>query len=204
MGDVRLLYLRHGETDLNREQRMQGVTDAPLNAEGVRQVEAAAARLRNETIHAVYSSGLLRARETARIAAEPHGLPVVVDDRLREQDLGDWEAELWPELARVSSEEELLAFRSRLDHAPPGGESKRSVLARTVSFLDDLPARHGGQTVLAVGHGGPLLALMYHVLGIPDATVNRFYGGNGGLTEFAWLEEEGWRLTTFNERSHLG
>ena len=100
------------------------------------------------------------------------------------------------------SEEDVRRFQSDFAFSPPGGEARRSMNDRVVAFLEELPDRHAGETVLAVAHGGPLLALMYHVLGLPDGTFNRFYGVNGGLTEFE-RDRRGWRLVTFNERSYL-
>ena len=70
------------------------------------------------------------------------------------------------------------------------------------AFLSELPARHPGGTVLLVGHGGTILALMFRVLGIPLTEPNRFYCSNGGLSEFA-LSAEGWRLVSYNDTSHL-
>jgi broad specificity phosphatase PhoE len=125
-----------------------------------------------------------------------------VDPRLREQDLGEWEGEVWPELPRLFGAATIGRYKTDPDFAPPGGESRRQVLSRIDSFLSDLPARHAGETVLSVGHGGTILVLMYRVLGIPLTEPNRFYCGNGSFSEFA-LTSEGWRLVTCNETAFL-
>ena len=83
---MRLLLARHGETDWNLEHRYQGQTDIPLNAQGRRDAHALAGRLRHSQIHAVYTSDLARARETAEIVAAAAGRPIRIDPRLREMD----------------------------------------------------------------------------------------------------------------------
>ncbi len=194
----RLLYLRHGETDLNREHRMQGVPGISLNDHGREQLCRAADRLIGEGITTIVSSDLDRAKESAAIVADRLGLPVAIDPRLREQDLGEWEGKSWPRLAEFFSEDEVERFICDLDFAPPGGETKRSVLTRITAAFDDLRVAHPGETVLVVSHGGPLLVITYEVLRIPFTERNRFYGLNGSLTEFEFTEGL-WRLVTLNE-----
>jgi broad specificity phosphatase PhoE len=199
---VRLLVVRHGETDLNRTMRMQGVSAHLMNERGRRQIEAAARRVAGEGFRVVFASDLPRAVETARTLAAGAGAEVRIDPRLREQNLGDWEGEVWPDLPRLFGAGTIERYQTDPDFAPPGGESRRQVLARMDAFLSELPAHHPGETVLAVGHGGTLLVLMYRVLGIPLTERNRFYCGNGSTSEFAYTSE-GWRLVTWNETAYL-
>jgi broad specificity phosphatase PhoE len=198
----RLLYLRHGETDLNRQHRMQGVPGVSLNDRGREQLRRAAERLAGEGISWIVASDLDRARESAEIVAGRLGLPVATDPRLREQDLGEWEEKSWPRLSEFSSEQEVERFLCDLDYAPPGGETKRSVLARVTECFEEVRAAHPGETVLAVSHGGPLLVFVYRVLGIPFSERNRFYGMNGSLTEFE-VADGGWRVVSLNETHYL-
>ena len=87
--DRRILFLfRHGETDWNREGRLQGHTDTPLNATGLAQAEALAETLRPHRLDAVVSSDLMRAWTTARIVAGALGLPLLADPGLRETNVG--------------------------------------------------------------------------------------------------------------------
>ena len=192
---MRLLIVRHGETDVNREGRMQGVSGAPLNEAGRRQLARTAERLAGEGITAIYASDLLRARESAEIVAARVGLPVATDPRLREQSLGDWEGALWDDIV---SHPDIDRYLGDLDYAPPGGETKRSLRDRVVEFIDALPERHDDESVLVVTHGGPVMVFMFHALSIPYGPHNRFYGANGGVSEFG--RRDGiWRLHTFNE-----
>src|SRR5262245_65615545 len=86
-----LLLTRHGETDWNREHRVQGHTDVPLNENGREQARALAERLVDVPLAAIYASDLARARETAEIVARRLGLGVVLDPGLREKNFGSWE-----------------------------------------------------------------------------------------------------------------
>ncbi len=198
----RLLYLRHGETDLNREHKMQGVPGISLNELGRLQLVCAAERLVGEGITRIVASDLDRARESAEIVGERLGLPVFVEPRLREQDHGEWEGRSWPRLAEFTSDADVESFLCDLDFAPPGGETKRSVLTRTTKVFEELRAAHPGETLLAVGHGGPLLVFTYEVLRIPFTERNRFYAMNGSLTEFEHTLGI-WRLITLNECHYL-
>ena len=199
---LRLLLVRHGETDLNREHRMQGRTDRPLNDRGRRQLGALAERLRDERIDAAWASDLVRARDSARILAAPHGLAVSEDPRLREQDFGDWEGAVWPGLESVAAPGDVDRFLADADFHPPGGESKSEVLARLDSFFAERFAVAAGETILVVSHGGPVQVLLHAALSIPWSTAKRLYASNGGLTEM--LRVDGyWRLVTFDGKSHL-
>src|SRR3990170_2183319 len=88
---LRLLLLRHAETDWNRERRYQGWTDTPLSAAGLGQAEAAARLLAGSRLGAVWASPLRRARDTAAVIAAPHGLEVQTDPAFREMRFGPWE-----------------------------------------------------------------------------------------------------------------
>ncbi len=91
MGATAILLVRHGETDWNRDRRVQGHTDVPLNDEGRRQARALAEELGEGAFDAVYASDLARARETAEILAAPCGLDVTQLEALREKNFGTWE-----------------------------------------------------------------------------------------------------------------
>ncbi len=201
---LRLLIVRHGETDLNRTHRMQGRTDEPLNAEGRRQLARTAERLSREPVDLLVTSDFRRAVQSAEIIGERLGLVPQRDPRLREQDLGEWEGLDWFEIPRLFSPEAVGRFIGDLDFAPPGGETKRSVRERMRSFLAGLRERPRTGTVVAVTHGGPIMVLLYDVLGIPFGPRNLFYARNGGLTELARApDEEHFRLVTFDETFFL-
>ncbi|HEY6960847.1 MAG TPA: histidine phosphatase family protein [Gaiellaceae bacterium] len=143
-----LLLVRHGETDWNREGRWQGWADPPLNPTGREQARTLAEELRETPFDAVYSSDLRRARETAEIVAEPHGVPVVVDPGLREIDVGSWSG--------LTREE----IRERYpDGVRPDGETHAEHATRTLEAVERIARAHPGGRILLVAHGGTTRAL---------------------------------------------
>jgi 2,3-bisphosphoglycerate-dependent phosphoglycerate mutase len=149
---------RHGETDWNRELRWQGHADPPLNEEGRRQADALATRLVATPLAAVYSSDLRRAAETAEIVAGRLGLPVATDPALREIDVGSWEGFTLAEL-EARSPEAVARWEETGEHGWEGGESHEQMAARVREAVRSIAARHDGEEVLVVTHGGPIRAL---------------------------------------------
>ena len=151
-----LLLARHGETDWNRERRWQGHSDTPLNDAGRGQARALAAELAGEPPDALYSSDLARSSETAEIVGGTLGLPVRLDRRLREVDVGEWSG-----LTRAEVEERYPEGVSRRLAGGTGwehGESFAAMSERVVAALLDIAAGHDGGRVLVVTHGGPIVA----------------------------------------------
>ncbi len=159
-----LYLIRHGRTAWNHTDRLQGWADEPLDAIGQAQAGALAAALSEVAFEALYSSPLRRARETAEVIARPHGLPLRLDDRLRERNVGEWTG-LTLDEARARAPE-LFSGDWRQPGAP-GGEPQSALAARVAAALDDIVAAHPQGTVALVSHGGALSALLAHALGIP-------------------------------------
>jgi broad specificity phosphatase PhoE len=151
-----ILLVRHGETDWNAERRWQGHADRPLNDVGRRQTRALAARL-DDDVDAVYSSDLARARETAEILGERLGLPVRLDARLREVDVGEWSG-----LTTAEVEER---YPEGLDRRRAGGtgwergETHEQMGERVLEALHEIAAAHPEGSVLVVTHGGAMRAV---------------------------------------------
>ncbi len=151
-----LLLIRHGETAWNAEHRIQGQLDIPLSPLGVLQSARLADCLATEPIDAVYSSGQSRAWLTAAPLAARLGLEVVAEPRLRERSFGIFEGLTLDEIsARYPAE--FIKWRER-DPAwrPDGGESGQQLIDRVMSAVTEIGARHIGQTVALVSHGGVL------------------------------------------------
>lgn len=168
---TRLVLVRHGETEWNREGRWMGQTDVPLNDKGLAQAEAAAQSLRGQPLEAIYSSDLLRARQTAEALARATGAAIVLDRRLREVAQGEWEGQLTTWIQEAHGD--LLTRRriEPLDAAAPGGESVRQVQRRLFPLLDEIARRHPHGRVAIVSHGALLAIAKVHLLGLPLETV---------------------------------
>jgi probable phosphoglycerate mutase len=170
--DRRLLFLfRHGETDWNREGRLQGHTDTPLNASGLAQAEALSEKLRPHRLDAVVSSDLSRALTTARIVADALGVPLLADPGLRETDVGAAEGLLWAD-AKIRFGEGLTErWFTDGDVAFPGGETGIATRTRGLAALRRLAAAQPYRRIGVSTHCAMLRQLMKHALppGSPPA-----------------------------------
>jgi broad specificity phosphatase PhoE len=149
-----IVLVRHGETDWNRANRFQGRADPPLNDTGRGQARVLAAELGTESFAAAYTSPLRRAAETAVILAGALRVDAVPDGSLMEVDVGSWSG-----LTRTEVEArfpEGFARWLEYGHGWDDGETYDELGARVVSGLADIAARHPGEVVLAVTHGGPI------------------------------------------------
>jgi probable phosphoglycerate mutase len=173
-----LFVARHGQTDWNREHRWQGWADPPLNAAGREQAADLGESLARLGIEAVVSSDLRRAAETAEIAAARLGLPVEVDARLREVDVGEWSGLTTSEVeARFPD-----GYRRRREGRTGWveGEELGAMAERVVAALVELAGRLDGRRVLVVTHGGPVRATLT-ACGVDMRTVPGV--GNGDVEE---------------------
>jgi 2,3-bisphosphoglycerate-dependent phosphoglycerate mutase len=148
-----LLLARHGETDWNRELRIQGSSDIELNELGRQQAQFLAQELTDVELDAIYSSDLSRAQATAAAVAATHGLDVNLDSRLRERSFGSWEG-----LTR----EDIAEFPEGSRH---DGESDEEVRERMLEAVQAIADTHPGEQVLVVSHGGALNTLWHHAVG---------------------------------------
>jgi broad specificity phosphatase PhoE len=156
---MRLIFVRHCETDWNTENRLQGHTDTELNRFGISQADKLGRELARHEIHRIVSSDLKRAVQTADIITSYLGVPVHVDARLRETSFGSLEG-MKP--LEAAARYQIVPHYSvgPYDFRKFGGEERGGVLARHRELLDELVKRHGGETVMLVGHGAGLNILL--------------------------------------------
>jgi probable phosphoglycerate mutase len=186
---------RHGQTTWNFEHRFQGQTDIPLDATGEGQAEQAARRLATLRPHALFSSDLSRAQQTAAPLARLTGLPVTLDKELRERFGGDWEG-----LADDEIRERYPAERATWN--PPNGEPTVVVADRMAAALTRVSdALADGQLAVVVGHGAALRLGMERILGIFVEDIPIL----GSLTNCSWsvleFRHDRWRLQEYNAGS---
>jgi len=169
--DCLLFLFRHGETDWNREGRLQGHTDTPLNAKGLAQAQALADRLRPHRLDAVMSSDLSRAWTTARIVAEGLGVPLISEPGLREANIGEAEGLYWPEVKSRFGETLTERWFTDDDAAFPGGETGLETRSRGLAALCRFVAEQPYRRIGVSTHGAMVRQLMKHALppGSPPA-----------------------------------
>lgn len=176
---TRIYLVRHGETDANLNHLVAGSWDVPLNETGKAQAAAVGELMAKRHWDALYASPLSRAMETARAIGAATGLgEPIVEPRVVEQDYGS---------AEQMSEAELWATYEDLDEVP-GREKDAAVIKRSFEALDDIAARHPGEDVIVVCHGG----VIYWVLrtldptmiewGIRNTSIHSFEHRDGALT----------------------
>ncbi|MCX6020227.1 MAG: histidine phosphatase family protein [Chloroflexi bacterium] len=196
-----ILYLvRHGETDWNRDGRVQGNTDIPLNSRGRGQARRLGERFADVPFDLVLSSPMSRCRETAEIAMESRDVPLQYEPDLREHGWGAWEGLTFAE--RAARYPEAAAALARGERALPDDAETWEALAeraaRARRRLDLLGAGH----VLVVTHGGTLNALLSDYLGLPLVTPARLRFASCSVSQIEVTEE---RAIVFriNDTCHL-
>lgn len=195
---TRLLVIRHGETAWNRETRIQGHLDIPLNPTGEWQAERLAHALLDEGICAIYSSDLLRAQHTAAAISRKLGLPLTLDQALRERHFGSLEG-LTQE--QIAAERPLEAKRWRErdpSYGPQGGETLQAFYDRCVGALEYTASRHLGETIAVVAHGGVLDCFYRAANRVPlelprnwqinNASINRLLYSTEGFSMIGWAD----------------
>ncbi len=200
------LLVRHGETQWNAEQRVQGQTDIPLREQGRRQIERAAARLAARRFDAVYASDLSRVRETAHmIIAANESAPnnLRIDPSLREIAFGKFEGMTWSEIAKTDAGSPIAGAPRDLDYRPPGGESYRDLLDRCGPFADSLLRGHTAHNILVVGHGAALRALAIRLLDLPYDSYWTLGPLASGSISAIRLRRGQPALATWNDTGHL-
>ena len=206
----RILLLRHGETDWNRQSRFQGQIDVPLNATGRQQAQQAAAFLRQTPIKRAYSSPMARPRETAELVLEHHAhVPLIPDQGLLEIGHGLWEGKLEEEIqARWP---QLLATWKAAPHQVvmpgPGGETIQQVSQRAVAAMERIAQDLvDGDTALVVAHDAVNKAILCHLLGLSPAHIWSVKQGNGGVSVIDYPEGGSGAAIVYslNLTGHLG
>ncbi|HLJ59469.1 MAG TPA: histidine phosphatase family protein [bacterium] len=201
-GVTRVYLIRHGQTDWNAEGRYQGHIDSALSTLGREQAARLAVALAAVPFRAIYSSPLSRARDTAAAIAAPHGLPVRPLDRLREVAMGEWEGLTSEEItARFG---DILRARRRDPEriTPGGGETLAELRARGIQVIGEMVARHPGETIAAVAHGGLNKTILLAVL---DAPLSRYWAirQDNGAINVLEFDAKVARVALLNETAHL-
>ncbi|MCW5633973.1 MAG: histidine phosphatase family protein [Rubrivivax sp.] len=182
-----LLFIRHGETDWNREQRFQGQIDVPLNRTGREQAARVAGRLAGDLHDALYSSDLVRARETAQPLADAWRVAAAFSKGLREQHFGVLEGLDVPTIKARHPDLWARWLEHRGDFAlPGGGESLRQFHARVLAAVRELAEAHAGRRLALVTHGGVLDMLWRTAHGQPIEGLRTCEIPNTGLNRLRW------------------
>jgi 2,3-bisphosphoglycerate-dependent phosphoglycerate mutase len=199
---MKLIAVRHGETEWNAELREMGHLDSPLTPLGIQQAQALGHRLKNLGFDALYSSDLGRAVQTAEIIGRICDKPVQLNSSLRERHMGVFQGLTRQEISEKYPEQMAAYERIGFLDLIPGGETAQERTDRSVRILTEIASRHPEQTVVVVTHGGFLTGFLGFVLGIPFSNGRRYRKENASFNAFEYLEPN-WYLQTWNDISHL-
>lgn len=174
MGEnTRIWIIRHGEPSQETRGRCYGHLDVELSGEGRKQMQSVADRLSNEPISAIYSSPRRRALESAAMLAESLHAAIALEERLREIDFGVFEGRLYEEIAQEYPETYSQWMEHPAETQFPNGESFVQMKARVIEAAHELYARHRGETIAVVSHGGVNRILLAAALGVANADIFR-------------------------------
>ena len=203
-----LVLIRHGETEWNRDGRIQGHLDSALTTIGIAQAEACAMRLQTENLEQVIASDLPRVKHTADILVAGRNLPIQFGPEFRERAYGIGEGMTFAELDAIHPEMYSSLRTTDPDFTVEGGESRRQFHDRIIRAMWQVVADHSGKRILVVTHGGVLgviyrwlyklpIATAYKVE-IPNVAYNRVSFCGGVWTLEAWADVDHLTDRTFD------
>jgi len=201
---MRLILVRHCQTDRNQQRKLQGHSPIELNAAGRRDAEALALALREEKVEAIYSSPLQRSLETAQAINHFHQLAIESEDGLKELDIGDLDG-----LTIEEMRSQYSSFWQKWTSGEPGlakcpnGESLAEAQQRAWDTIQEITRRHRQQTAIVVTHYFVIVSVICKALGIDLSHMGRFRALNTGAINILDFRDERITLTLFNDTCHL-
>jgi broad specificity phosphatase PhoE len=198
-----IVLVRHGETELNTAGVFRGRKDVPLNARGMEQAESVAEALADPPVHAIYSSPMVRALDTARAIASRHRLEPVVDDAFNNIDLGEWQGGLKEKVKREQPDLWRLWLEDPDSLRIPGGETLAQVRERSYARTLELAREHTDQRIVVVSHRSVTKLLAGALLGLERGYFWSLYIDNAAYAVFGFNAGT-FVLLKWNEGCHLG
>jgi len=195
---MRLIAVRHGETEENASGTLQGHLPGELSDKGKEQVKKLAERLKNEKIDHIFASDLARTRDTARAIAQFHDVPLEFRKELRERHMGQLTGQHHSLIEKERGEKDL----ARHEYRPQGGESYRDVRDRLSGFLDYLKKNFMSKDILLVAHGGVNRVLISLITDKSLEEAAHQSQDNTAVNIFE-ITEQGNTTITLNDTAHL-
>ena len=195
---MKVFLVRHGETDHNATGVLQGYGPVPLNARGRQQAALVAERLKTVRPLVLYSSDILRARQTATVISEQLQLPVQFCEGLREWHVGSWTGK---PVEDYNANLEALGAHP-VTYVPEGGESQIQTQERMVAQMQVFLEQHADETILCVSHGKAIDLLARHILrlDVMEAPAYRIMNTSVNIVD---VHDGAWEVVTLNEIRHL-
>lgn len=181
---MKLLLIRHGQTDWNVNSKIQGSYDCELNMTGIIQAEELSRKIRKEKYNftKIYSSPQKRALKTAQILSQAIGVECIPAKGLEEINLGAWEGLSWPEVREKYPVEYAIWHKNRRYTKAPGGEAYEDMLERVLAVLHKI-INENSEDVAIVTHNAVIMCLQCYLTNTPFDEMSKFKMGNTSITE---------------------
>jgi len=195
--------IRHGETSWNKDNRIQGWTDISLSEYGLKQASVLALALKHIPIHAVYSSDLLRAYQTAQAYESMSGHKAVLDPMLREIHFGAWEGKTWQEIIDENKDVYASGLYDDPDNRIHQGESMNMFKKRAANHFLDIVKKHPNEDIVLFTHGGNIRMIILEILNKPIDFKNHIQIDNASITVIDQNREGNLNIVKINDTAHL-
>jgi len=202
MKQLKIIAIRHGETDWNTEGRLQGHLNSPLTPQGREQARRMSLRLQSEQIECVYSSDLGRCQQTSEILFSQQSIPVIYTEELRERNHGIFAGYTVQELPIKYPLEYDLYKQQGAFYTPPHGESGANRFSRIKKFIQTLTEKHENSCIALVTHGGGVDSLFRMTLNLGDDYHRNYKIPNLAYNLFVFKGAK-WHLECWADTSHL-
>ncbi|MFN8529464.1 MAG: histidine phosphatase family protein [Anaerolineae bacterium] len=197
----RVIFIRTGETDWNKNGRWQGWVAVPLNAHGKQQAAALARFIRHMGVSTIYASDLKRAADTADPIAAEINLKPVYDERLRERSVGVWQGLTLDEIRDWYADAYAALLKDREDYQIPGGESRAQVRERVIEAFHEIMQQKTGETVAIVSHTTAIMTMLKELIPSYDPTGVDL--DNTSVTTIRRRENGDWEIVAIDDTIHL-
>jgi len=203
MSSTKLIIIRHGETVWNVEGKKQGQFDSPLTSLGIKQAKALAQRLTEDSFTALYASDLGRAYKTAEYIAARANHEIFPEPGLRERNFGIFQGLTDEQIKNKYPAEYHSHLADTVNYRIPEGESLRQFYERGTACLENLTARHAGEIIAVVTHGGIIDGWFRYIFDLPLGTVRRAKLWNASINCIVHENAGGWTLHTWGDVNHI-
>lgn len=185
---LEIIFVRHGESIMNRNQVFCGWTDSKLTDKGILQAEIVCEKLKKEDLNLIISSDLDRCYKTAQIINKKHGIEIIQEFRLRELNFGKWEGLSYNEICKKYSEESKCWERDYINYKLSEGESLVEMYDRVNRAYKDILKRYEKGKILIVSHSGVIRAILSHEICQSIEGYWKFKVDNCGITRLQYVE----------------
>jgi len=199
---TKVYVVRHGQTAWNLEEVFRGRMDIPLDETGKKEVHLAGEALKDETLHAIYSSPLSRSMETAENIAKFQNIPVTPLESIIDISYGEWEGVSLVEVQKKYPDLYGLWLKEPHNITFPGGESLKQVRVRTRNAIDDLLEKHKDENIALVAHRVPNKVICCSLLGIDNSNFWRIQQDTASTNLFIYKAGQ-WIVSYLNDTSYL-